>query len=311
MIANLLRIVVRLTLAGTLLVAAGYTVHYLYSWQWQRAQIALGATLAALVVAATGVVLGRLDRLERDLGRRLDRLETSAIPGGPTVAASGSGPGRDAAPRDPEAPDFPWLDPAASRMIAVPVAAGAAAAAGEPRAAVFIPVLLGAGLLVTVVAGLVERVAARLNAPRPPRARVVALDVAVVVVLTAAVTAGVWRSAHYRPERLGEGRTVLAVDVRTKAAPVPAVDTVGTLARYCARTAISGVQVVGVETRTETSAALVLSPLLDQEARRRFEGCLEDANLSGYRLSVTGSVLVPAAAVHPGRPVGPVPGRTP
>jgi hypothetical protein len=310
MIANLLRIVVRLTLAGTLVVAAGYAVHYLYSWQWQRAQIALGATLAALVVAATGVVLGRLDRLERDLGRRLDRLEAAAVAVPPTSPLPASGPGREGPP-DADAPDFPWLVPVAPRVVVVPVTAAVAAGADEPRAAVFIPVLLGAGLLVTVVAGLVERVAARLNTPRPPRARVVALDVAVVVVLAAVVTAGVWHSAHYRPEQLGEGRTVLTVDVRTKAAPAPAVDTVGTMARYCARTAISGVRVVGVESRTATSAVLVLSPLLDQEARRRFAGCLEDANLTWQRLTVTGSVLVPAEPVHPVRPDRPVPGRTP
>jgi hypothetical protein len=82
-----------------------------------------------------------------------------------------------------------------------------------------------------------------------------------------------------------------------------------------ARTAISGAQVVGVESRTATGAALVRSPLLDQEARRRFEGCLEDANLTWHRLTVTvtvtGSVLAPAVPAHPVRPGPSVPGRTP
>jgi hypothetical protein len=38
----------------------------------------------------------------------------------------------------------------------------------------------------------------------------------------------------------------------------------------------------------------VVSPLLDDEAQRRFGGCLEDANLDRNRLVVTRTVLVPA-----------------
>jgi H+/Cl- antiporter ClcA len=110
-----------------LLASGGYVLVYVYRWEWHRALLVGILFLAALVGMSTALVLRRLGRLER------------------TVSAS-AGP-RDgvlqhlrAAPVEP--PRFRWL------------------AAHDPdRVGVFIPLLIGGGVLISGAAWLVERVA--------------------------------------------------------------------------------------------------------------------------------------------------------
>jgi hypothetical protein len=165
---------------------------------------------------------------------------------------------------------------------------------------VFIPVLLGAGIAVSIIASLIERIAAGQGVVQPVRTaessgvrRLAARGGAVAVVIAVA-TAGVYWAAHYRPVRLGEGTTEMSVQVSVKDRAARPVETVETMARYCASNAIFGVRVERVEPESADTALLVVSPLLDEEAQRRYGGCLADANLDRNRLAVTRTVLVPA-----------------
>jgi hypothetical protein len=164
-----------------------------------------------------------------------------------------------------------------------------------PEPSVFIPVLLGAGLAVSLVAGLVERTAAAVHSgPSQGGNRGMVVGVLVAVLAAGGGTAAIWYAAHYRPTVLGDGTTEITVEVATKEAPGESPEqTVEVMGEYCARTAISGVDVERIVPATADTAVLVVSPLLDEEALRRYGGCLEDANLDQHRLTVAGSALVP------------------
>jgi hypothetical protein len=286
----------RVILVCTTLLAGGYTFYYLYYWQWVRAQIAGTLFVATLVIGATWLILGRMKRLERDIADRLDAVRSAAWANPPADLA-------DAAtirvgPPSPE-PHFPWLAPEFSpprHQALVPLALLGTSAflTAPPRVAVFIPVLLGAGLIVSLVAGLAERTAtaayANLSPARAVRQTLVGLLVAVVALI--AVVAGIWWAAHYRPVALGEGRTELTVQVSSRVSTPPAADTVEIVGRYCSRDAIAGVEVMKVEANSPDSAVLTVSPLLDEEMLRRFGGCLQDAILESHRLTITETVLV-------------------
>jgi hypothetical protein len=285
---------------------AGYqTLYYLYFWEWVRAQLAATMLVATLVVGAAWLMLGRIDRLQRHLDERLDELAGGA----PAVAATPRGP---AAARTP-APDLPWLDPRfapPARSLLLPALLGVAAAPG-PRPAVFIPVLLGTGVLVSVAAGLVERLGAATHredtapaAPAPPDSspetgadtrRRPPVRFAGIAVLAVLVPAAVWWSAHDFERGLPPGRTELTVRVESRSDRSGApVDTVGTVGRYCARNAIRGVRVEQVLPGGPGTAVLVVSPALDEQAARRYGGCLEDGVLFRHRLTVIRDVVRPA-----------------
>lgn len=120
-------------LACVVLVASGvYVFLYLYRWEWNRTLVAGIFFLATQITLATALIMGRLRRLEEELAR----LETAPSPTGLAAMVD------DAfAPRDPFAPggSFAWLR--------------------TDGAGVFIPVLLGAGMLLSALAWAVERLA--------------------------------------------------------------------------------------------------------------------------------------------------------
>jgi hypothetical protein len=116
-------------LAGivTLLGSGAYVFVYLYRWEWNRAQVS-AAIFVAVEVGLVGWLLAeRLRRVER-------RLELATIDG----EARRLHVIRSSAP--PARVGFAWL-------------------ARQDRMSVFIPVLLGAGALLSAVAWVVERVA--------------------------------------------------------------------------------------------------------------------------------------------------------
>ncbi len=118
--------------AATLAASGIYVFVYLYRWEWNRALISAAIFLAAEMAALGWILIGKLDALEVDLdsvGSDLEAIRTRRI------AAH-----LDAASKRPSAA-FDWLrpDPADTH--------------------VFIPVLLGAGLILVCVAWTVERVA--------------------------------------------------------------------------------------------------------------------------------------------------------
>ncbi len=122
----------------TLLATGGYIFVYLYRWEWHRALIAGTLFVAAEVAMATALVLRRLGGGQ--LGLDADQRTQPE----PAVLEQLR---RNAPRRNP----FAWLEP------------------GDGRTAVFIPVLLGSGIVVSALAWVVERIAGRTAEPAMER----------------------------------------------------------------------------------------------------------------------------------------------
>ena len=115
-------------LSAVVLVAAGsYVFIYLVRWEWNRALIAGLFFLAAEAVLIADVVLGRIDKLGKQLEEDRARERTMAM------AA------RLRANRPDSAGPFAWLAPDRDRLN------------------VFLPILIGAGVVLSAVAYLVEQ----------------------------------------------------------------------------------------------------------------------------------------------------------
>ena len=113
---------------ATLLATGGYLFVYIYRWEWHRALLVGVLFLAALLALATGLVLRRLSQLEQ----RLDAAPTAA----PDQVL------RRLREAPVETRPFPWLSPDSLQQTHV-----------------FIPILLGGGVVVSALAWLMERVA--------------------------------------------------------------------------------------------------------------------------------------------------------
>jgi hypothetical protein len=132
---------------ATLVASGAYVFIYLYRWEWNRAQIS-AAIFVAVEVGLVGWLLS--DRLRR-VERRLDSAALDAEQRRLAVIRSTAPPPRAG---------FAWLAP-------------------PDRMGVFIPVLLGAGALLSGVAWVVERFAratAGRNAERGLARRLAALE---------------------------------------------------------------------------------------------------------------------------------------
>jgi len=108
----------------TLLVSTWYFLAYLAWWEWNRALIAGVIVIAAEIGLVALVLLSRLDRLDRthDDHARVERIKARL----------------EAHPDDPQ--PFAWLR-------------------RPDQLNVFVPVLLGAGLIVSSAAWVLERIA--------------------------------------------------------------------------------------------------------------------------------------------------------
>jgi hypothetical protein len=122
------------TLLTVLVLAASgsYLLVYLYRWEWNRALVAGVIFVAAEVAIVATALLRRLRALEQ----RFDELAHAT----PTSLARI----QQAAP-PPSSPHFEWLDPTQMN--------------------VFVPVLLGAGVILSLVAHGVERLASATTTP--------------------------------------------------------------------------------------------------------------------------------------------------
>lgn len=112
------------TLAGS----GVYLFVYLYRWEWNRALMAGVFLLAAQMALSTTAVLNRLRALEAA------QVAETARPAPQALARV-----REAAP--PARDHFAWMQPSADRL------------------GVFVPILMGAGFVLSGLAWLVERVA--------------------------------------------------------------------------------------------------------------------------------------------------------
>ncbi|HSE08084.1 MAG TPA: hypothetical protein VLB29_05420 [Nocardioidaceae bacterium] len=296
------KVVMWLALAAVVIVAGGHFVYYLFLWEWGRAGIAGTGFTAALVVAATFLFLSRIQRIER----RLDELLLIAEHG---ASLSSENNADTVASEIEPRPDFPWLrHPAGPQVVGL----AALVAYEAPDQSVFIPVFLAAGLVISAVAGVVERVAFKRyrgrgrgsgTQPLPgareilasrPRSLLVGFPV-IGVVITAVAVGGLYVVSHYWSKPIGPGVTTLTVEVSSRGeAATNDVEVVEAVGRYCSLNSGTGVTYLGVAPGGPGgSTYLRVSPLLDEDAQDRLVGCLEDAILEWHSLDVTRTELDP------------------
>jgi hypothetical protein len=108
-----------------------------------------------------------------------------------------------------------------------------------------------------------------------------------------AVIGGLWLTAHYWSAPLGPGTTTLTLEVERNGGVSTDADVAEALGRYCVLTSGVDVHFGDVAPGPDGQVLLRVSPLLDEEARRRFGGCLEDAVLDRHRVAVTDVRLAP------------------
>jgi hypothetical protein len=304
---SLARILARLLLLAVGALSGAYLIVYLYRWEWNRALIS-GLFFLAAEVAYMGSSL----RAEiRGLAARLDAVERPATPRRP-------GDGEATAAR-PAAP-FAWLRDVAS---------------GQTN--VFVPVLLGAGVILSAAAFVIERAVGMVaragtrptGAPDPVelglpaagllgpvrdepaaaerraarRLRVVGgrvLAVAVLAMLVAAAVDLIADATQSRPSArvLDTSTTIeLAIDQRQ---PRPASEAAEALAVACQTTLRADSEFTEIVTLPNGHVGLTVTPALSELRRRRLLGCLQDATIDLVRARVVGWTTTPPAAVGAG-----------
>lgn len=133
-------------LGASLLATLGYTFAYLAGWEWHRATITALFSVLALVALVGALAAGRAGRAgDPGTGRTPAAASAAASLGGRHDERTREAL-RRARPRRP----FRWLDPGGD-------------------CDVFIPLLLGAGVLLSGVGWLVERLARAAGAPAAER----------------------------------------------------------------------------------------------------------------------------------------------
>lgn len=259
-------------IGGVVLVISGlYLMVYLYRWEWNRAVVAGVFFVATEVALSTTAILRRLRALET----RLDQQTLQRV--------------REAAP--PPKDHFAWLD-RQSRTLNV-----------------FVPVLLGAGVILSVLAAAVERLATatatpfaehrlsrRLNqlalpaggllAPLPPAPAtrphtfyrlasrgfvvVAAVFVGVVAVNTIA------DNTQDRPDPPTRGTTDVTMEVFRRNTGRSVAGTAEALVVACRHTIGHNYDLKALTARGSV-VEFTVSPVVGRHATRRFVGCLEDA----------------------------------
>ena len=273
----------RLVTLAALVASGSYVLVYLYRWEWNRALVAGVFFLAAeLAIVASGI-MRRLKVLEE----RIDSINTPT----PTERLHQTAP-------EPGSP-FAWLEPEHDRF------------------SVFVPVLLGAGVILSLIAAGVERLAAataghslerrlgrRLDAialpaggflgppPAPPRPIPIGrrLVMTVASVLAAAIAWGgvdaLGDLTQDRPDPVVPGRTsTIVLDVshrHPRRSPLLAAEALFLSCRHT----------IGDHTRHELvplggdRVQLALDPGFGEHAGKKLLGCLSDARIDRIQASV-------------------------
>jgi hypothetical protein len=283
----------RLLTLVVLAVSGFYLLVYLYRWEWNRAFISGLFFLAAEVAFVGSSIRGdirslatRVDAFEDERERRL-HAELGAVNARP-------------------ARSFAWLRETTAQ-----------------GPAVFVPVLLGAGVILSAAAFVVERLAGivahatldrdtagrlveleplphGLMDPRPTeriagpqRRRSLASTASRVVALTMAAVLSFGAidlladATQTRAESAAAGgitRVDVSIDQRRGARP--AVDAAKALVIACRGTLPARAEVVRVVASADDNVEIEVTPRLSQARRRRFFGCLEDATLDLVRARV-------------------------
>lgn len=325
--------VLGLVLTAVVLTASGtYMLVYLYRWEWSRALISGMFFLIALVMLAAAMVMARLRRIERrieDLARRqapagtprwvvADRsgadVDRTGGAGADVDRTGGAGADVDGAASvlgrandEHAARHFDWLRQPPDRL------------------GVFVPILVGAGAILSGVAYLVERlagmvasatvdrsvaaalapqlplgpaepldeVAARLSSPRSMGRRGVVAVVVVAVAVLAALSLVIMGATQTRTEALdAAATTVLDVRIDRRDARVPVEELAETLWVQCHYRVPRSVE-GGIRTTADPQAVeLVLDAGMGPLVRRRLVGCLEDTTVERAVADVIGHTVM-------------------
>ena len=286
----------RLARAVAVLAAAtcgAYTLVYLYRWEWHRAILAGVFLVVAEVALATAVLLRRLAAIDR---RLTEVVESGARPGPqPEILVHL----REAAP-EPR-PPFAWLAP--------------------DRLGVFLPILLGAGVLASAAAWVVEslgrktarpalerRLAARLEVfalpaggllgpgPAGPVLRArrapawpVRLSLMALAVFGGAIGIDELADAtQTRPDSVRAGvHTVVELDLHGELAEADPARVAASLWHTCDGALRRGLPEPVVTELGDARVQLALPVEIGAHALRRLHGCLEDAALDRVQAVVT------------------------
>ena len=294
--------------------AGSYVFIYLYRWEWNRALMSAALFLVAEVALVGAVIVERMRRIDAKLDARTNAY-TATQPSAGSVGGALIGAADDeyAAPTDrqPAASgtvDFPWLR-----------------ASGEPtdRFGVFIPVLMGAGVVLSGIAWLVERIA-RAAAPRAGgeaarnRPSVLALPpggpfaedtttapatsggsgwrpgraVAVTVGALALVGPGVFWLADLTQSRPDPPEVAVASAVTIEASSnLPWTERsnhkVDARWHFCSDENYPVLSPSGLHKVGQQQFVGIVTPALGDRAERRFVGCLQDAAVDTILLRVT------------------------
>ncbi|MGH2735187.1 MAG: hypothetical protein ACRDKZ_06390 [Actinomycetota bacterium] len=279
----------RLVLTAGAVAAIGAGVYffvYLYRWEWNRAIIAGIIFLAAEIAFAASAIMNRLSRMESraelDRGERI-REHLHAAPFTPRAS-------------------FDWLTRSSSDLN------------------VFVPVLLGAGVMASALAWVVERIAFATARPvveeqlttklvtmswpaegllgKPatrPEARArrwlctkqIVIAIATLALLAAAIDA-VGDLTQSRPDRHVAGTaSVVTIDLSHRSARAEPAEIARSLWSAC-RTTVPGHDLTGrgVVGTSANRYDLNIGPALGKYAERRLQGCLSDATLDHVQARV-------------------------
>lgn len=281
-----------------LAVSSIYVVIDLARWEWNRAVISALVMIAALIVVVAMILFRQLHRIEQ----RMDALDRSGAVNtlGALRSANDAAAGRH----------FRWLERPPDGL------------------GVFIPVLLGAGVLMSLVAYLIERVAglfaaatldprtaSRLGADLPlgdglppsaqldamiraPARRRTALVTVLVLTLVLSLAAVVLlrELTQTRPDEVAAAGTtsvLLDIDQRRQLRPLPTVaeDLFGS----CRSRLPGDVELTAITQVDDERVMIEFDRSLGRTGRVRIVGCLEDHTLDRVRADVLSITSAPAA----------------
>jgi hypothetical protein len=311
------RIASRALTLGVVAVSGVYLIVYLYRWEWNRALISGLFFLAALVTFSTSLVLSSLRALDHRVDGLAGAVTAAAAPAASTASGAAQHPDgtRQIIQRANDEHlrhRFDWLR--------------------EPPQGfgVFVPVLIGTGVLLSGVTYLIERLAgavagrtvdrrtARLLAPDLPLgarplvvadvrhdpARVTATSGAghllgwlvVLAIGTLLIVAAVNTIAEATQSRgddsVRDGSTTIDVVISLRRAERPPDVVAQALWTACHGTVGVDTHLVGAEVIGADRVRLTLDAGLGDLARRRLFGCFEDATLDLVRANVVAHTVL-------------------
>ena len=271
----------------TLVASGAYMFVYLYRWEWNRTLIAGIFFVAAEIGLVGAAIIERLKKME-------SRMQ-AAVAEPPAALAHL----QDTAP-EPKS-GFKWLTRSEGTNV-------------------FVPVLMGAGFVVSGIAWAVERFAhatarpamerglawrlvplslpqggfvgsgATVLAPRPSRTKTRVKHGLVTIAAAAALSLGIGALGDItqnRPDRALPGTSsTLVVEIKTRAAGASSVDTASRLWSACAGTVPAYIDTPKIAALGSGKALIVTQPSLGEHTQRRLSGCLNDTTLDEVQARV-------------------------